>query len=292
MNDIRVLLVESEPGDAAFIRDALVEMEEMTHGGTWVHCHVDHVERADEALLVLESGHPDAVLFNPLLNDSRGLATYSTFRDAAPDVPLIALLDSCEEGLGRRMLRHGAQDYLIKDEIDCRPLARTLLKAIERHRFERAASRSSLTDEETGFFNVEGFHSLGARDLEIARGCGRDAVLMLAELDSLVEMDEAYGREAVHQLVVEAANVVREASESTVLIGRLSVGRFGLLAWAESDQGLISAIQAQVQAGFHSFAFLFGSAHAEATGTAVMDELLKTAESALYENRQAYASFT
>ena len=33
MNDIRVLLVESETGDAGFIREALIEMEEMTHGG-------------------------------------------------------------------------------------------------------------------------------------------------------------------------------------------------------------------------------------------------------------------
>ena len=132
MNELRVLLVESEPGDASFLREALIEVEEMTHGGAWIHCRVDHVERADEAVMVLEAGPPDVVLFNPMLPDSRGLATFTTLRDAAAEIPLIALLDAGDEGLGRRMLRQGAQDYLIKNEIDCRPLARMLLNAIER----------------------------------------------------------------------------------------------------------------------------------------------------------------
>ena len=43
--------------------------------------------------------------------------------------------------------------------------------------------------------------------------------------------------------------------------------------------------------GSHSFAFSFGSAFAEAASRIGVEELLKTAESALFENRQAYPSF-
>ncbi len=291
MNDIRVLLVESEPGDAGFIRDALVEIEEMTHGGSWVHCRVDHVERADEAVMMLEAEPPDVILFDPLLADSRGIATFSVLRDAAPDVPLIALLDSREEGLGRRIIRDGGQDFLIKSEIDCRPLARTLLNAIERQRYRRAVQSNSLADGETGFCNDEGFRSMASRDLELARECGRSLSLLIAEIDSLVEMDAVYGREAVHQMVVEAANVIRAAAGTTVLTGRQGVGRFVLLAWSDRVQDLMSAIQNQVQAGLHAFAFVFGHAFAEAADRLTIEELMETAESVLLENRQAYPSF-
>lgn len=290
MNDIRVLLVEGEPGDAGFIREALIEMEEMTHGGAWVHCRVDHVECAGEAVILLEAEPPDVVLFNPHLADSRGLATFSTFRDSAPRIPLIALLDSGEESLGRRMLRQGAQDYVIKSEVDCRPLARTLLNAIERQRFGSAAIGALLTDEETGFYNMEGFRTAAGRDLGLARECGKPLVVLLAEIDSLVEMDAAYGREAVHQLVVEAANVVRTAVGANALLARHGVGSFAALAWADGAGRLIAAIQNQVQVGFHAFAFVFGQAFADPAETVPVDQLLETAEAGLYENRQAYPS--
>ncbi|MBS1875718.1 MAG: diguanylate cyclase [Acidobacteria bacterium] len=291
MNELRVLLVESEPGDASFIREALIEVEEMTHGGAWIHCRVDHVERADEAVMVLEAGPPDVVLFNPMLPDSRGLATFTTLHDAAAEIALIALLDAGDEGLGRRMLRQGAQDYLIKNEIDCRPLARMLLNAIERQRYGRTLARSTLTDEETGFYNAEGFRTAAARDIALARQCGHPLALLLAEIDSLVEMDAAYGREAVHQLVAEAANVVRAAAGATALLARHGTGRFAVLAWADDPGSVIGAIQNQVQAGFHTFAFLFGQAFADPAESHSVESLLKTAEAALYENRQAYPSF-
>lgn len=291
MNDIRVLLVESEPGDAGFIREALIELEEMTHGGTWVHCRVDHVETADDAVLLLEAEPPDVVLFNPLLDDSRGLATFTALRDAAPEIPLIAVLDAAEEGLGRRMLRHGAQDFVIKSEVDCRPLARTLLNAMERHRYDRAAQRSSLADDETGFYNMEGFRTAAARDVALAHGCDKTLVLLLAEIDSLVEMDAAYGRDAVHQLVLEAANVLRAATGPTALLGRHGIGCFALLAWSDSADTIIGAIQNQIQSGFHAFAFVFGCACADPSEYTSIEQLLKTAESALYENRQAYPSY-
>ena len=132
---------------------------------------------------------------------------------------------------------------------------------------------------------------MASRDLQLAHECGRPLVLLLAELDSLVEMDAVYGREAVHQLIVEAANVIRAAAGPPVLTGRQGVGRFTLLAWSDSVQHLISAIQNQVQAGLHAFAFVFGHAFADTADRFTIEELVETAESVLLENRQAYPSF-
>ncbi|MDQ6741068.1 MAG: diguanylate cyclase [Actinomycetota bacterium] len=290
MNDIRVLLVEGDLDDAQFIGDALAEMEETTHGGAWVHCRLDHLQRAEDAIIVLENEQPDIVLFSPVLPDSRGLETFSAFRDAAPTVPLIALLEAGEEGLGRRMLRLGAQDFVLKAELDCQPLARAMLNAIERQRFQKGTQLASATDLETGLYNNAGFRAIGARDVELAREVGRGITLLLAEVDHLVEVDEAYGREATHDLVIQAANVIRAAAGGTALIARVALGRFALLTWQDTADVLIARLQEETQSGHHAFAFVFGYATSLDGAETTLEELLETAEAALYENRQAYCN--
>jgi two-component system cell cycle response regulator len=289
MNEIRVLLVDSELNDARFIQEALSEIEERTQGGAWVHCRVSHLERAEDATVVLETERPDILLFNPTLVDSRGLETFSTFHDAAPGVPMIALLDAGEEGLGRRMLRQGAQDFVIKSEVDCQPLARAMLNAIERQRFYRANQLGSAVDMETGFYNSETFRALAVRDIQLAREGVRPIALVLAELDNLVEVDAVCGREATHDMIVESANVVRAAASESALLARVGLGRFVMLTWQVSADHLISALQNRIQADHHSFAFVFGYATMDHDLPADIDELLKTAEAVLYENKKAYS---
>lgn len=286
MNDIRVLLVEPDLKDARFIQEALAEMEERTHGGTWVHCRVNHLETATDAVAVLENEPPDVVLFNPALPDARGLESFTTFRDAAFGVPLIALLEAGDEGLGRRMLREGGQDFILKGEIDCQPLARAILNSIERNRFLRATERIAAVDLETGFFNAGSFRAIGSRDLRLARESGRTAVLVAAEIDSLADVDAACGRAALHQTVVEAANVIRVVAGETVVPGRLALGKFGMLAWEDAPDRLLGAVQEQVQTAHHSFAFVFGSAVSGRDSNATIDELIQTAEQVLYENKR------
>ncbi len=175
-------------------------------------------------------------------------------------MPLIALLDAGEEGLGRRMLRMGAQDFVLKGELDCQPLARAILNAIERQRFQRGTQLASATDVETGLYNNEGFRAIAARDVELARECGRSLTLLLAEVDNLTDVDQACGREQLHDLVAEAANVVRAGAAGTALIARVGLGRFAMLDWQNTADELISRLQQETQADHHAFAFVFGHA--------------------------------
>lgn len=291
MNNLRVLLVESELSEARFVQEALAEIEETTHGGAWLHCDVTHLERAEDAVVVLEAQPPDLVLFNPTLNDSRGLATFSAFRDAVPNVPLIAMLDAGEEGLGRRMLRQGAQDYILKNEIDCRPLARALLNAVERQRFCRGTQSASIIDLETGFYNRDGFRDLANRDLRLATACNWSLTLVLAELDNLWEVDAACGREATHDLIVEAANVVRESAGETAVLGRTGLGRFGIADCQRNAEQMVLSLQSGIQAGHHAFAFVCGYSRAIA-GTPTIDDLIDEAETVLYENKQTFPNLS
>jgi PleD family two-component response regulator len=290
MNDIRVLFVEDELADARFIREALAEIEETTHGGAWLHCNVTHLERLDDAVLVLGAETMDVVLFNPALPDSRGMATFTALHDAAPNVPLIALVEPGDEGLGRRMLREGAQDYIVKSEIDVDPLAGAILNGIERQRFVRAALRSTAGDPESGFATAPAFDALASRDLLLARDCGRSLVLMMAEIDNFEDLDAACGRSAAHEFVMAAANVIRTVVGEYALVGRLGTNRFAILEWRRTPEELIGALQTQVGREHQPFAFVFGYTFAEPCSSTTLVELIAAAETMLCENKHAYSN--
>jgi C4-dicarboxylate-specific signal transduction histidine kinase len=70
------------------------------------------------------------------LPDSTGLATAQALAARVPALPLVVLTGSHDQDLGRGAIREGAQDYLVKDELNGAVLARTLRYAIERKRLE------------------------------------------------------------------------------------------------------------------------------------------------------------
>ena len=73
------------------------------------------------------------------LPDSQGLEAVRRARAAAPHVALVVLTGQDDESLAARTLQEGAQDYLLKGEIETRGLWRALHYATERNQLEEAA---------------------------------------------------------------------------------------------------------------------------------------------------------
>jgi DNA-binding NarL/FixJ family response regulator len=70
------------------------------------------------------------------LPDGHGLDTLRRAHAAAPDTPMIVLTGLDDEALAAEAIKEGAQDYLIKGQIENRALPRALRYAIERHRMQ------------------------------------------------------------------------------------------------------------------------------------------------------------
>src|SRR5262245_55476161 len=96
------------------------------------------VERLAPALKELTSGEFDAVLLDLSLPDAHGLDTISRVRGHAPGVPIVVLTGLNNEEVAVKALEQGAQDYLIKGEVDGALLIRALRYAIQRQRAEEA----------------------------------------------------------------------------------------------------------------------------------------------------------
>lgn len=134
-NNVRILLVEDDPGDARLIQLALDEVQET------VSMDLAWVERLSQAFQSMAERGADAILLDVNLPDSHGLDTVIRMLEKAPTVPIIVLTGLADEVLTVQALQKGAQDYLVKDQIDGNLLHRTIRYAIERKRAEEEIRR-------------------------------------------------------------------------------------------------------------------------------------------------------
>jgi diguanylate cyclase (GGDEF)-like protein/PAS domain S-box-containing protein len=126
-----LLLVEDNPGDARLLREMF--SEQGSH-----NTELTHVECISEAERHLAERAFDIIVLDLGLPDAQGLVAVRRAHAAAPRVPLVVLTGLDDESLAAQTLQEGAQDYLIKGQIDARGLLRALRYAIERKAMEEA----------------------------------------------------------------------------------------------------------------------------------------------------------
>lgn len=126
-----ILLIEDNPSDARLI-------EEFVRERSWPDIatetpSIEHVERLERATETI-SEQVDVVLLDLGLPDSSGLATLDEMLGTEPVVPIVVLTGLTDERVGVSAVEHGAQDYLVKDDLTPRLLQQTLRYAIQRNR--------------------------------------------------------------------------------------------------------------------------------------------------------------
>jgi serine phosphatase RsbU (regulator of sigma subunit) len=126
---IGLLLVEDDEGDARLVEDELAERLPAAR--------ISRSRSLGEALQALDS-RIDCVLLDLGLPDTVGLDAVAGLRAAMPGVPLIVLTGLNEAGAGLAAVEAGAQDYLVKGNVDGEQLARSIHYAIGRRRAEEA----------------------------------------------------------------------------------------------------------------------------------------------------------
>ncbi len=120
-----LVLVEDDAGDRLLVTDMLAGVDpemQLTCFATL---------RA-----ALDDWPPDAecVLLDLGLPDAMGLSAVERLRAAVPDVPIVVLTGRPDDGIGRQALAAGAQDYLVKGQVDGTAIERSVRYAVERGR--------------------------------------------------------------------------------------------------------------------------------------------------------------
>ena len=143
---IRALLIEDNPGDARLIREMLRDA-----GGAANSIVVSVADRLSSGLQELHEHGADLVLLDLSLPDSTGLATFDALHAANPTTPVVVLSGLADESVAITAVHHGAQDYLVKGQVDGAALLRSMRYAIERQRLE--AARAELERQRDEFFS-------------------------------------------------------------------------------------------------------------------------------------------
>ena len=126
-DQISVLLIEDNPLDARLIRELLADAGTSRFVLEWA-------DRLSVGIERLSSGGMHIVLLDLSLPDSQGITTLSTLLSAVSTIPIIVLTGLDDEMMGLEAVQRGAQDYLIKGQVDSNLLARAIRYAIERRR--------------------------------------------------------------------------------------------------------------------------------------------------------------
>ena len=123
----RVLLIEDCPADALLICALLGDAFAVTH-----------TPGLREGIAAAAQVPFDLVLLDLFLGDSRGLDTFAQFQALHPELPIVVMSGLDDERIAEAAVHDGAQDYLVKGQMDEVLLHRAVRYSIERKRVERA----------------------------------------------------------------------------------------------------------------------------------------------------------
>ncbi len=126
---IKVLIIEDNFHDFRIIEEMLKEIKNPVF-------ELYHSQTLDEGLKSLVKNEFDIMLLDLNLPDSVGLDTFASVYDQAPEIPVIILTGFDDEDLAITAVREGAQDYMVKGQVNSLLLSRSISYAIERKLIE------------------------------------------------------------------------------------------------------------------------------------------------------------
>ncbi|HVZ80408.1 MAG TPA: diguanylate cyclase [bacterium] len=156
--ETRILLIEDNPGDALLLQAAIRAKEAPQY-------HLERAGRLGEGLARIGRGDLDLVLLDLQLPDSSGLETLRSVVRSGPHVPIVVLTGTDDQETAMQAMREGAQDFLLKDDLNGQVLKRSIHYAIERYNLLKRIQE----DEERYFLVSEGSRD-GLWDWDLVKG--------------------------------------------------------------------------------------------------------------------------
>jgi diguanylate cyclase (GGDEF)-like protein len=193
----RVLLVEDDPHAAMMIVEMLravwtrglvisqtqsiadATQEVTDHGATCVLLALGADQSPDDALQQLDA--------------------------AAPTTPIIVLSDHGDEDFGLAAVQGGAQDHLLKSELNASVLGRSVRYAIERKRTAAQLAEQALHDPMTALPNRALFLDRVRVALDRSRRTGSAVVVLFLDVDGFKEINDSLGHSAGDHLLTVLA---------------------------------------------------------------------------------------
>lgn len=125
---MKILIIEDNPADARLIHEMLSETQDKYEYKV--------TETLRSGLKTIDSEYFDVVLLDLGLPESQGLDTLKKFQAVSSRLPIIIMTSTDDEDMAIQAVKLGAQDYLVKGQVEAGILRRALVYAVERKKLE------------------------------------------------------------------------------------------------------------------------------------------------------------
>lgn len=221
-----------EPIKVLLVEDQIVQVQLMTElfrlvGSKEFKLHITRTLK--ETIHLLTTDQMDIVLLDLNLPDSQGYDTFKEIQELEIDTPVILMTATSDEQFALKAIQDGAQDFLVKGEVDAKLLFRAIRYAVERYQMQSELRSLSLTDELTGLYNRRGFSTLASQHLKLARRTGQSFLIVFADLDDLKRINDTYGHSEGDAVLIATANILRNTFRESDIIARYGGDEFLVL---------------------------------------------------------------
>jgi signal transduction histidine kinase len=234
---MKILLIEDNPGDARLIQEYLNEVSDISF-------ELTKADRLEVGLKSLQEGSFDIVLTDMGLPDSHGIETVTQLINQVTRIPIIVLTGLNDQSVGVEAVKCGAQDYLVKSNVDGEMLNRSMKYAIERKKMADELKRYTEHLEEevkqrtNELLQSEKMASLG----QLVAGVAHEVNNPLAYLNSNTEIIEEQLKELKNniseQSTIEMLDSINELLDINLKgIERIATITRSLKRFAKPNEG-------------------------------------------------------
>jgi len=129
MENVNILIVEDDLSFASLLQERLVLLGYSSYD-------IVSIDAIAQAMEVKEEFTPDVILLDLNIRDSSGIATYDRIQSIFDEATIIVLSGMDNRALSLEIVAKGAQDYLLKNEINAGVLDKTIKYGILRRTFQ------------------------------------------------------------------------------------------------------------------------------------------------------------
>ncbi len=189
-----------------------------------------------ECMQILKQHCFDIILLDYELGETNGLAVLKNIIDTQQhNSPVIMISSHDDDELMHACIKAGAQDYLLKSDIDLRSLSRSMRYAKER------SSTLQRLDYIANHDNLTNIGNRGAFMSRLERRLGNTTekdmhCLFFIDLDNFKPINDQYGHDAGDELLKTTAERIQSIVRNDDFVARLGGDEFAVLMSFSSEQ--------------------------------------------------------